>query len=174
MTKHASGKQRAPTRAKKHAEVERISIAGMEWRHPPMFFHVIASDYLRVLEADRFPPAYSHARHFLACRATELALKSFLSLKGYVMTVLSAPPLSHSLEQLLGEAQKAGMNQYLKVNPRHVAEIKKGSPYYSEKVFEYPAVVEAARAYSDAPDVEVLADFATLLLNAIYQDCQKH
>ena len=52
-------------------------------------------------------------------------------------------------------------------------EIQRTSPYYSEKVFEYPSLVEAARAYPGEPDSSHLLAAAEKLVNDLYQPCQQ-
>ena len=64
--------------------VENISICGLPARIFPLGFQMYAADFLAA--AKTVPPpnvAFAPARPYLVCHALELALKAFLSLKGY-------------------------------------------------------------------------------------------
>ena len=46
----------------------------------------------------------------------------------------------------------------------HVEEIQRADKYYSEKVFEYPAISEAIEGYPQKPNLVVLRSAAELLV----------
>jgi hypothetical protein len=111
------------------------------------------------------------ARTYLICHALELAFKAFLSLKGRALDQLACGPFGHNLDALLTEAQKLGISVVVHLNARQLAEIRRASAYYSEKVFEYPAVAEAIIGYPRNPDASLLLSVAEALIGALQGPC---
>ena len=100
----------------------------------------------------------------------ELALKAFLSANGITLKELAGRKYGHSLGskhvEIRGDAAKFGGTKKL-----HNEEIARADKYYSEKVFEYPAISEAIKAYPRKPNLAVLCSAAKLLVTCIEALC---
>jgi hypothetical protein len=105
------------------------------------------------------------------CHAQELALKAFLSLKGYSLDELAGGKFSHDLGKILDEAERNGLRQFVAWGEDGTFQIRRASSYYSSKVFEYPAVGEALSGYSGSPATNVLIDAADRLVDALHEPC---
>jgi hypothetical protein len=114
---------------------------------------------------------FAPARLFSVCRAIELALKAYLSIHGYFLEKLSNQPLAHSLSELLQAALKCGLLSDIHLDETQISEIERASPYYSEKVFEYPAIFEAVRGYPQCPDLNILLAAADALVTNLGTPC---
>lgn len=160
------------TRAKKHTQVEKISIFGLTAFMSPVSLHFYASDFLRLAKAAPAVEApFAPARLYLVCHAIELSMKAFLSIQGHSLEKLSGQPLAHNLENLLEEARKLSLEKMVPMEDRHIFQIKRASEYYGDKVFEYPAIYEAVRAYPQLPDIHVLLEVADALVTALAEPC---
>jgi hypothetical protein len=49
--------------------------------------------------------------------------------------------------------------------------VLRSSAYYREKVFEYPAIAEALKAYPGNPDTDLLLGVARALVTALREPC---
>jgi len=100
----------------------------------------------------------------------ELALKAFLSANGITLKELAGRKYGHSLGskhvEIRGDAAKFGGTKKL-----HNEEIARADKYYSEKVFEYPAISEAIKAYPRKPILAGLCSAAKLLVTCIEALC---
>ena len=159
--------KKSPTSARKHAAVENLEIAGM--RFGPTII-LIAEDFLSAAKALDGRARWTPARTFLACRAVELSLKAFLTLQGITLETLTGGRYSHDLESLLWEADKQGLGSSVNLDTEMRAEIVRASPYYAEKVFEYPALVEAA-AYPKWPETDRLIAAGEVLVTTLRPQC---
>jgi hypothetical protein len=138
----------------------------------PIALQTYAADYLSAAKEVAPPQVrFSHARMFLVCRALELALKAFLSLKGNTLIKLSGGQYGHDLEYLLSQAEQTGLSTIVNFEERHLFQIRRASTYYVEKVFEYPAIGEVLASYSKSPDTKVLIDAAEMLVSALQEPC---
>jgi hypothetical protein len=79
---------------------------------------------------------------------------------------------SHNLTKLLQEASNKGLSEIVALTPEERNEIIKASPYYDEKVFEYPSLPEAVRAYPGDPNVYPLMSAAKMLVDGLYEPCR--
>lgn len=153
--------------------IENISIAGSVTRMAPVGLIKYAQWFLQaakeisVSSETQFMPA----RTYLVCHSLELALKAFLSLNGYELIKLSGGAFGHNLENILAEAQKLKIDSAACLTSIHKAEIYKASQYYSEKIFEYPALWEAIQAYPSRPDTSILIEAAEVLVSSIFDRC---
>jgi hypothetical protein len=107
---------------------------------------------------------------YLACHSIELSLKAFLTLKGEKLNSLRKR-FSHRIAELLDETEKLKLEELVKLTDEERAEIKKAADYYARKVFEYPFVFEAARAYPGDPNTCHLLSAAEKLVDGMYQSC---
>jgi hypothetical protein len=164
--------------ARRHAKIENLSIAGASGRFGPVGLILYADHFLSAAKtADNAPPPqlgglFVPARLFLACRTLELALKAFLSLKKCSLEELAGGVYGHDLESLMVEAEKRGLQALFKFEDRQQAEIVRASTYYFEKVFEYPALMEAVHGYPKLPDASLLIDAAEALVSALREPCR--
>jgi hypothetical protein len=155
-----------------HTNIERISIAGATARLSPLALHTYAKDFLRAgisLEASGVP--FSPVQYYLLARAVELALKAFLSANGITLKKLAGRNYGHSLMKLLRAAENRGITADVSLGSEHVEEIQRADKYYSEKVFEYPAISEAIKGYPQKPNLVILCSAAELLVTRIEALC---
>lgn len=110
-------------------------------------------------------------RAFLACRSVELALKAYLSLKGKSLLELST---SHDLEMLLQTADEKQLSEFVVLEDAVRFQFKRAASYYRDKVFEYPALVLALKAYPDWPDIDLIITGAETLVAALQEPCSTH
>jgi len=158
--------------AKRNAQIEHISIAGITARMGPIGLHTYAQSFLAAARA--LPPAtvpFDPAQPYLVCHAIELGFKAFLSLRGAAMLELADGAHGHNLETLLQKAEKKALRTTVPLTDAHRAAIRLASVYYAGKVFEYPAVGEAMSAYPSMPPMDTLFDAATLLVESLRQPC---
>ena len=107
------------------------------------------------------------------CDNAELALKAFLSLKGYSLDKLAEDKFSHRLANLLDEAERNGLREFVKLEEDETFQIRRASDYYSSKVFEYPAVGEALQGLPGSPDTNILINAAETLVGVLREPCLK-
>ena len=154
-----------------HTNIERISIAGATARLSPLALHKYAKDFLRAgisLEASGVP--FSPVQYYLLAHSVELALKAFLSANGITLEEL-ARNYGHSLMKLLRAAENRGITADVSLCSEHIEEIQHADKYYSEKVFEYPAISEAIKGYPQKPNLVILCSAAELLVTRIEALC---
>jgi hypothetical protein len=158
-----------------HAKIENFELFGMTVRMAPPGLWFYADSYLSAAKAVPLPATtdqFDPARVFLVLRALELALKAFLSLKGRSLAKLAGGPFGHDLASLLARAEQDGLLDIVPLQPDQREEIQRASMYYKGKVFEYPALTEAIRAYPDRPkNMDALLGAATSLVSALDQPC---
>jgi hypothetical protein len=160
------------SQATTHKTIENLSIAGATARMGPVALHVYAADFLSAARAAAPPGVpFAPARTYLVCRALELALKAFLSLKGCSLEQMAGGPFGHNLESLLAEADQHGLSALVHLEKLHAAEIRRASTYYVEKVFEYPALDEAVLCYPKNPDVNLLLSAAEAVVAVLREPC---
>jgi hypothetical protein len=115
-------------RAKRHMQVEFVSIMGLRTYISPIGLHTYAKDFLRVakiIPPDRVP--FTPARFYLVCHAIELSLKSFLSARKATLQSLSAPSLGHNLSVLLEEAIAGGLQSVVSLRSSELKIIEQAS-----------------------------------------------
>jgi hypothetical protein len=156
---------------------ESISIFGLTAHMAPLGLQMYAADFLAA--AKSLQPTnvdFAPARSFLACHALELALKAFLSLKSkdYSLDKLAERQFSHHIVNLLDEAERNGLYEFVNLKDVEKSQIRSASDYYSSKVFEYPAVSEALRGYPTRPNINIIIDAAETLVGALKEPCLNH
>ena len=103
---------------------------------------------------------------FLACQSIELSLKAFLRLRG--ATNADVEQYRHRIAELLAEARKNNLREYLRLSGNELNEIRKASKYYQHQIFRYPDVYEMARAYPDDPNIAPLLSAAEKFVEGLY------
>ncbi len=106
----------------------------------------------------------------LACQSIELSLKAFLRLKGLQQSKVER--LGHRIAELLAEARKLNLKEFVKLTRDEISEIKKASNYFQNHVFRYPKVAEMAVGYPSDPDVVPLLSAAGKLVEGLYYKCR--
>ncbi len=166
-------KTRRTSRAKQFAQIEKVSIAGITERMGPHGLHMYAEAYLSAALALPKPNVpFEPVRPYLVCHAIELALKAFLSCRDTTMIGLGGSPYAHSLDSLLSAAVEANLAEFTKLADQQSDAIRSANTYYSEKVFEYPAVGEAMCAYPHMPPIDVLIEAASTLVRSLRPPCR--
>jgi hypothetical protein len=87
-----------------HAKIENFELFGMTVHMAPPGLWFYADSYLSAAKAVPLPATtdqFDPARVFLVLRGLELALKTFLSLKGRSLAKLAGGPFGHDLASLL-------------------------------------------------------------------------
>lgn len=107
---------------------------------------------------------------FLACQSIELSLKAFLRLRG--ATMADVERYGHRIAELLAEARKYNLKEFVKLTGNELKEIRKASKYYQDHVFRYPDVYEMGRAYPGDPNVVPLLSAAENLAEGLYLPCK--
>jgi hypothetical protein len=157
--------------SRKNAKIENASIFGAQIRFGPTGLIVYADHFLAAAKLAAADIPYNPARMFLTCRTLELAFKAFLSLKGYPLAKLAGGPFAHDLENLLLEADTQNLHELVTLSESHRVQIIRASGYYHEKVFEYPALMEALGGYPDLPEATELVSAADAIISAIRELC---
>lgn len=168
-------KKSPPTGARKHTVIEDINVFGARARLSPLGLIIYADHYLCAAKTAQplqngggdFHPA----RLFLVCRSLELALKAFLSLKGRSLDELAGGAFGHDLDKLLAEADKQDLGALVKLSEEQRFQIGRASIYYAEKVYEYPSVLEAMKAYPSRASMDPLLDAAETLIPPLREPC---
>ena len=137
----------------------------------PYGFHRYAKQFLETAREVKEVDGFSPVPYYLYCRSIELGLKSYLLIKKVPIKKLKSRKLGHNLCKLLRKSRGLDLEQYIKVNDRHINELKKANDYYASKGFEYFQVINAARAYKGLPDLKVLSEFAFLLVEKLEAPC---
>ncbi|MFT3937472.1 hypothetical protein [Rhodopseudomonas sp.] len=154
---------------------EHVQIAGMRSHLAPAGFIILAKKFHaaaclgydhRQVEARWMP-----VEKFLACRAIELGLKSFLSLKGRELSKLAGGVYGHDLNNLLLQADVDGLADMVDLSAQERSAIEQANRYYFEKVFEYPAIGEAVVAYPLDPPFGPLCDAGRRFIEGLYDVC---
>jgi hypothetical protein len=155
--------------------VESISVFGLTASMAPLGLQMYAADFLAAAKAVQPPSVpFAPARPYLVCHALELALKAFLSLKGYSLDTLAEARFSHRLANLLDEAELKGLPEFVGLEEDEKFQIRRASVYYSSKVLEYPAIGEALRGLPERPDANILIDAAEKLVSALQEPVLIH
>jgi hypothetical protein len=167
-------KQKPRPRARKHTQIENIEVFGAKARLGPLGLIMYADHYLYAAKtAQPWPDGgeYHPARLFLVCRSLELALKAFLSLRGRSLDELSGGAFGHGLDKLLVEADKQDLGALVELSEDQRWQIVRASIYYAEKVYEYPSVLEAMKAYPSRANMDRLIDAAETLIPPLREPC---
>ena len=176
MTEKPKKKLKKPLKgSRRHAAVESLSMFGASTRMGPMGLYLYAENFLSAAKSVQAPvtaPRFPMARTFLVCRSLELALKAFLSLKGISLLELTGGEYGHDLKGLIEQTEKRDLDTFVKLGDDQRAEIIRASTYYFEKVFEYPALMEALRGNPGLPSADVLIGAAEALVSALQEPCR--
>ena len=159
-----------------HSETDRLEIAGITWDFAPFGLVFMAKKFLDaaktvVAQEAQLPAQQWHpVGKYLACHSIELSLKAFLALKGERLAGVKG--FGHDLSDLLQKANKQKFDELVVLSAEERSEILKASPYYNQKVFEYPSLPEAVQAYPGDPMVPYLLSAAEKLVDTLYELCQ--
>ena len=111
-------------------------------------------------EALRRKRGVSLPAYFLAARAIELALKSYLLLEGHSERQLR--DLRHGLSDCLDAANSAGLPGLVAASVESDYAVRWIDPYYREKDLEYPTT-----GFKSYPEIKYLVGFCDSLLDAL-------
>ena len=131
-------------------------------RLSPIVFAQQAQQFLNAAEREQAGAKMqmSLPAYFLAGRAIELALKSYMLLKGE--NEQSLRRVSHDLAKALDEATRLGLSSVLPIEPESDEAVRWINNYYSIKDLEYPTT-----GYKSYPPIHYLIDFCNSLLKAL-------
>jgi hypothetical protein len=162
----------------RHSKIQYFGFGGARWDFGPAYLIIYAQKYLAAAQSvatmERAQEGKWHpVCKYLACHSLELSLKAFLGLRGQTMKGARAA-FAHNLNDLLVRADTDGLTTFAVLSDAEKREIEKAHTYYSEKVFEYPSVIESAEAYPLDPDYDLLESAAAKLVSALYDPCMQH
>jgi hypothetical protein len=89
------------------------------------------------------------------------------------MLELAESKYGHNLEALFHCATEKGIASLVALTDEESNAILAASEYYLGKLFEYPAVGEALRAYPQLPPLDSLFEAATNLIESLRQPCRE-
>jgi hypothetical protein len=72
---------------------------------------------------------------------------------------------------LLRKAESLDLLVAVSLKPEHRAEIRRAGGYYSEKVFEYPNLVEMLKGHPEKPNPALLRHAAEMLVEGLEAVC---
>ncbi len=75
----------------------------------------------------------------------------------------------HDLVKLATEAVRLEIHKLVTFTPEHWENITKANAYYRSKGFEYFEITKAVTAYPDLPDLKLLAQLASDLVEPLRQ-----
>ena len=133
----------------------------------PLSYCAYAVEYLEAARAastkgSRFKPAQT----YLTCHAIELAPIAYLSSRTSAHGQAPYSLRPRDLWNLLEQAELNGLVRMERPTPAQRRQIKKATRYYSDAVFEFPALAEAVRGHPEAPDIRTLLRAASVLVAA--------
>lgn len=160
----------------KHAQTEKLDLFGSKISYGPAGLILMAEKFLFAAKAMAAMPQqnWSPVEKFLTCRSIELSLKAFLALRGRLLTELAGGVFGHDLQNLLLQADAEGLSAIVDLTVDDRTAIEMAYRYYLDKVFEYPALNEAIRAYPGDPALDPLLNTASRLVANLLQPCYEH
>ncbi len=138
----------------------------------PIGFHRYASEFAtwaRQAHAG-MGEHFSPVPYYLYCHSLELVLKAFLLAKGVTQKELKER-LSHDLCKILLRAKELDIEQVVPLAPRWEAEVERANGYYADKGFEYFDVATAGRGYPNLPNLDILHELVSTLLESLEHVC---
>ena len=151
-----------------HKDVEYLSFLGTVVHMTPLAFQIYAMEFCDAgSELPKTDGGFPRPVFFLFCRSIELSLKSFLNASGLSVTELSTSPYAHRLSALLSKAETLKLFETVPITEVDRDIIIEAEPYYAEKLFEYPSIPEAGRAFKGAPDLRQLESTARVLAEGL-------
>ena len=136
----------------------------------PLGFHGYASEFLRAAHAFETDRRFSPVPYYLVCRSLELVLKAYLLGRGVGIKTLKRR-VGHNLVKALGRARALGIDGFVAITKEHEREFQLANGYYESKGFEYFNVHDAAGGYKNLPDLSVLEDVSSNLIESLESFC---
>ena len=123
-----------------------------------------AAEYLRPAESSEVRDDFSFVKLFLYCKSIELSLKAFLLAKDVHINEIKGK-IGHNLERGMEEAKLLGMLDIVEVTCIYKEEVRKANYYYvSKQGTEYLDDYDLVMKGSNFPSLEVLSEFASMLV----------
>lgn len=121
-----------------------------------------AAEILRSEKDKTFAPTY-----FCICQSIELSLKAFLRGSGY--TDKDLRKIGHDLEESVGQARAAGLDDHFKFSAEDDAAIRQINAYYKRKDFQ-----NTISGLKTLPHVDILMDLGNRLWRSTRSFCVKN
>jgi len=137
----------------------------------PIGFHYYASQFLAAARSVERSSQFSPVPFYLYCRALELCFKAYLLVKGVPKNELKRRCLGHNLESVLARAEALGLTSIVQLNNVERQQLTKANAYYADKGFEYFFVMRAITGYRDLPDLAILDQLASKLVECLEATC---
>jgi hypothetical protein len=129
-------------------KMDRLTSMGIS-RTARKFFE--AAEILRSEKDKTFAPTY-----FCICQSIELSLKAFLRGSGYTDNDLRK--IGHDLEESVGQARAAGLDDHFKFSAEDYAAIRQINAHYKGKDLQY-----TKSGFRSFPHVDILIDLGSRL-----------
>lgn len=152
-----------------------LKASTLSLRITPLGFHRYANEYLKAAKDFQKTKEFSPVPYFLFSISIELALKAFLLAKDVPIASLKRQ-IGHNLEKALDKAVELGLRDIVLISRHYEEELKKANCYYPTKAgrgFEYFQVGNAVLGYPNLPRLDLLSEFASILVSKLEHICFK-
>jgi len=136
----------------------------------PVGFVVYAENFLSAYRSFEPEVLFSPPKYYLVCHSLELALKSYLSMKGEPITKLKSN-LKHDLHKILRKSKELGLDSVVALSEIEIHEIEKANEWYNRKGFEYFAIQNIVEKRNSLPDLEVLSAMTERIIGILKPLC---
>lgn len=136
----------------------------------PVGFIVYAENFLSAYKSFEPVAPFCPAKYYLVCHSLELALKSYLSMKGEPTKNLKLD-FKHNLHRILRKSKEMGLNSVVVLSEVEAGEIEKANKWYNRKGFEYFDIQNIVEKRSSLPDLEVLFVMTERIIGVLMPLC---
>lgn len=148
-----------------------IRIAPITSNLSPLGFHRYASEFLKAAKSTEEYDGFSPVPYYLYCRCLELSFKAFLLAKGQKKADLKNE-IRHDLEKAHRRSRAEGLNQIMVLSKIEENALSEANKYYKSKRFEYFEMADAITAYKGLPDLSILNQLCSRLVQHLREPCQ--
>jgi hypothetical protein len=136
----------------------------------PVGFVVYAEGFLGAYKSFEPDIPFSPPKYYLVCHSLELALKSYLSMKGEPIKNLKSN-FGHNLRTILRKSKELGLDSVVALSEFELLEIEKANEWYNRKGFEYFAIQNIVEKRSSLPDLEVMSAVTERIIGILKPLC---
>ena len=136
----------------------------------PFAFHLYSEQYCEAARAVPAIEGFSPVPYQLYGISIELALKSFLLVKGLKKKELKKK-LGHNLDALLRRAEQQDFYQYVSLTADERSQISRLNKYYVTRSLQYFNLRKALRGFPDRPLLPILDQLLLKILTSIKTLC---
>lgn len=138
----------------------------------PIGFHTYAVDFFNAARTLDVSTRFSPVPYYCYSRSIELVLKAFLLAKGVTKSELKQN-LCHNLGKAFNKAKELGLDKFATLSLEQEQELYKANAYYNvpTKGFEYFVVNKAVKGYPEFPNLLVLDELVSNLIERLEPIC---